>query len=93
MTQRDQEIHEWIQEQLKNPRQLAEPSPPDISKEKWKNRHKVSAKLHRRTYDSFINWCREHELSVNQAINVVLSFFLSQTNHHDERNVRRPTRS
>ena len=85
----EQEIHEWIQLKLQDPRQQAEPSPPDISKEKWKNRHKVSAKLHRRTYDSFIAWCRDHELSVNQAINVVLSFFLSQTTNHDECDLRR----
>lgn len=43
-----------------------------MTKEEWKNRHRISAKLLERQYSALMRFCRENDYSVNTALRVIL---------------------
>lgn len=73
------EIHEWIVREWRNQCDLVpEPAPPNVSKNDWKNRRRVTAKLRPENYSDLMVFCREHDFSVNSGLNSILSFFFHQ---------------
>ena len=44
----------------------------EVERGKWKNRYLVSAKLPAPLYEDFTRWCRERDLSFNEALKLIL---------------------
>jgi hypothetical protein len=72
----DAEFHDsMIEAYKKQHRAKAEAKPANVDYEGWKNRHRISAKLHGCVYADLMAFCRKHGMSVNSASNFILSTF------------------
>ena len=77
-----QEIHEWIERNWSEQSAVMPQSCPEgRSKNDWKNRHRVSAKLRPENYRMLMAFCRDYGYSANTGINQIVSYFFSQLNN------------
>ena len=75
----DTQFHEQMAAAYKQQLHQLDKRPPEASKEEWKNRTLVSAKLDPETFSKLLAYCKERGFSYNTGLKQILSTYF-QTN-------------
>lgn len=70
----------YAAQEWRRPSRKERDRPEGVAFQAWKNRHHVGAKLPQPLYRLLMAYCREHDLSVNRAIQQALHSFLQPSN-------------
>ena len=77
----DAEFHDKMQSAYKRQKLfLLSSKPPEATREEWKNRARISAKLDPETYAKFYSWCKARNFSINTGSNVIIADYLQDSN-------------
>ena len=77
----DAEFHGAMQTEYERQKLfLLSSRPPEVTKEEWKNRARITAKLDPETYAKFYSWCKAHGFSINTGLNVIIADYLQDYN-------------
>ena len=77
----DAEFHDKMQAAYERQKLfLLSSKPPEVTREDWKNRARISAKLDPETYAKFYSWCKARSFSINTGLNAIIADYLQNSN-------------
>ena len=77
----DAEFHGAMQNEYERQKLfLLSSRPPEVTKEEWKNRARISVKLHPEFYTKLYSWCKAHGFSINTGLNAIVADYLQDYN-------------
>ena len=77
----DAEFHETMDTEYERQKLfLLSSRPPEVTKEEWKNRARITAKLDPETYAKFYSWCKARGFSINTGLNAIIADYLQDSN-------------
>ena len=77
----DAEFHDKMQAAYERQKLfLLSSKPPEVTREDWKNRARISAKLAPETYAKFYSWRKARGFSINTGLNALLAAYLRDSN-------------